>query len=399
MAYTPTVSPQVSYNDDMAVSASTTMVRSVVNTFRVMSQSELPFLNLISGGSPESPALNSLSEPCVSNRYEWLEDEDPPFTSAVADNPYSSGATTLNVSSGQGKYFRVGDIILVEDEQMYVSAISTDALTVTPGWASTTQANHILGKPVYIIGRTHLEGGPAPDDITNLLAVPYNFTQEVVTTFKLSDLQQQVQRYGISSAIERETQKQTRLLLRRLERQAIFGRRVAPSSTTPAAMGGLWQYVGTTKDVNAALTKTIFENELVTLFNKVGAANMPDTILCNARGRNYLSNMYGTTGVVTYRDQSNPTGGWVIEMVKTSTTGDLRIYTINDIYDDPTNGVDIFVVKKDMLGFGPLRGMELKREPLARTTTSQQWMISGAYTMEVRNSLSHIRYKRITGWA
>jgi len=74
-----------------------------------------------------------------------------PYTDSgdtVQDDPLSSSATTLNVSSGDN--FAAGQTLLIESEQLYVSAISANALTVTRGINGTTAAEHAQNKKIYI---------------------------------------------------------------------------------------------------------------------------------------------------------------------------------------------------------------------------------------------------------
>jgi len=72
----------------------------------------------------------------------------------VNDNPLSAGALTLNVPAGKGALFSVGQTLLIESEQLYVSAIVTDALTVTRGVNGTTGAAHVqttaISRFVYV---------------------------------------------------------------------------------------------------------------------------------------------------------------------------------------------------------------------------------------------------------
>ena len=404
MAYAPaTASPMVSLYDDSNAGPNT-MIRSVVPVFDLVSAKELPFLKFISGGDDNSPGLNSLSEPCVSTKFEWMEEQDAPLVSSVgASTVGSTNTTTFAVTSTtQARYFRVGDVIQVESEHMWVSAIdtSTAVLTVTRAWGGTTGATHAAAVPVTIIGRAHPEGSVAPDDLTQLGTMPYNYVQEFAASFKLSDIEQSVRRYGRASAIELETDRKTRELLRRMERQALFGLRVqgVAATPTPAAFGGLPQYVPTANKYTPAggnLTKALLNTYLGSVFADVGMAGMPDTLLVSGFGAGIISQLYtGTSGTYqTFRDQADPIGGTVIERVRTD-LAELQVVRINDL---PTG--TMFAVKKDRLGIGPLKGEELRRVLLAKTGTSDQYMIYGSYTMQVRNSLSHFMMSGITGIA
>lgn len=401
MAYTQASgSPRLSVYDDANTAGSpaylNTMFRSVVPVFDLVSPRELPLMKAISGGDANNPGMNSLSEPCVSTKFEWMEDQDAPLVTAI-NTGTTMGDTTgtaMTVTAGHGIYFRVGDIVQVGTEQMRVTALTNaDSVAVTRAWAATTPATHAASVAVTIIGRNHLEGSASPDDLSQLGSMPYNYTQEFAASFKLSDIEAAVKRYGITNAIEFETDRVTRGLMRRMERQCIFGKRVQPTASVPGAFGGLVQYVGTTNAVNGNLTKAVINTTLESVFSQVGAANMPDTFLCNAVTKRYLSTIYGTTNVTTFRDQSDPVGGLVIDLIRTD-IAEIKTLLVNDMPDSI-----LYAVKLDKLGLGPLKGQEMRRVQLAKTGTSEQFMIYGSYTFQMRASLAHAAWTGLSGVA
>jgi len=67
---------------------------------------------------------------------------------AVQDNPLSNSATTLNVNDGED--FAIGQTLLIEDEQLYISAIATNALIVKRAQNGTTAASHVQDTTINI---------------------------------------------------------------------------------------------------------------------------------------------------------------------------------------------------------------------------------------------------------
>ncbi len=59
----------------------------------------------------------------------------------VQSDPLAAGGTTLAVTDGAN--FAIGQPLLIEIEQLYISAISTNDLTVTRGVNGTTDAEHV----------------------------------------------------------------------------------------------------------------------------------------------------------------------------------------------------------------------------------------------------------------
>lgn len=67
---------------------------------------------------------------------------------AATNEELDSSETGVTVSSGPA--FAVGQTILVESEQMYITGIATNDLTVVRGVNGTTAAAHATAKPVFI---------------------------------------------------------------------------------------------------------------------------------------------------------------------------------------------------------------------------------------------------------
>jgi len=67
----------------------------------------------------------------------------------VADDPKcAAGAATLEVTDGGN--FAIGQTIRIDDEQCYITAISTNTLTIERGLNGTTDADHLKDVDIYI---------------------------------------------------------------------------------------------------------------------------------------------------------------------------------------------------------------------------------------------------------
>ncbi|MCK5607340.1 hypothetical protein KAR91_35985, partial [Candidatus Pacearchaeota archaeon] len=60
-----------------------------------------------------------------------------------------AAATTVNVTTGEGQYFKSGDFLWCEGEIMRIDDVSTDALTIVRGLFGTTAATHADGVIIY----------------------------------------------------------------------------------------------------------------------------------------------------------------------------------------------------------------------------------------------------------
>jgi hypothetical protein len=62
----------------------------------------------------------------------------------------SSSATTHALATGKGALFSVGQTIIIDSEQMYISGISTDTPSLIRGVNGTTAAAHLAAAVIYI---------------------------------------------------------------------------------------------------------------------------------------------------------------------------------------------------------------------------------------------------------
>ena len=130
-----------------------------------------------------------------SAKIEWLEDTDNPIADQLAE-ALDNSETGVDVDNAT--YFHVGDIIQVDDEQMWVSAIAAPTLTVTRGFGGTTAATHDDDSPVYIRSNARLEGAESTDSYTTTLTNPYNYAQTMHEEIKVSRFEQLVTKYGMA---------------------------------------------------------------------------------------------------------------------------------------------------------------------------------------------------------
>ena len=74
-------------------------------------------------------------------------------TSVVTEGAtYAAGDTALTVGAGDGGSFTVGDTIYIEQEQLSVTAIAGDVLTVTRAFNGTTDIDHADSLSISIVG-------------------------------------------------------------------------------------------------------------------------------------------------------------------------------------------------------------------------------------------------------
>ena len=139
----------------------------------------------------EGPLLSFLklaknNSRCVYNpKFEWLEDDLMETWSSVSE-AHTAAATTIKTADGT--IFRVGDIVKVPStgECMLVSAISTNDLTVTRAYGSTTAAAIADDADLLIIGSAMPENSNGREVKSTVESNGYNYTQIFRTPIALS---------------------------------------------------------------------------------------------------------------------------------------------------------------------------------------------------------------------
>jgi len=87
----------------------------------------------------------------VAGLWGWHNDYDHAWEDSgdtVQDDPLGAAATSLNVSDGDN--FQVQQMVKIESEQVYITAIAGNALTVERGKNGTTAAEHAQGAAISI---------------------------------------------------------------------------------------------------------------------------------------------------------------------------------------------------------------------------------------------------------
>lgn len=377
----------------MSYSDSTTLERSVIPEVDLLTPEEIPFLKRISGGTDTQPTLSSLSETPTEVKFEWLEDSDPPLQTTLASAMSDTSTLALVVDAATALWMVEGNILLIDTEQVIVGLVtgSTTIVLSKRGHGGSTAATHASGATVTLIGRVHLEGADSPMDSSTYPVMPYNYCQEMTAGIKLSEIEQAVRRFGIDDALDRVTGQKMRRLMRLAERQCFYGLRNLGTAAEYGTYGGVQTYIPAANTVDlssAGLEVDDLEGVMQTIFKTVGLSKMPDTIVVGPEVRRRLSKIY-SQNVTVYRDQVVRRGGVKVDVVDTS-FGPLDI-----LMTDLSNSTDLYLLNMDKLGFGPLEGKGFKREMLAKTGTTDKWMISGVYVFQMRASACHGWIKNI----
>lgn len=363
-----------------------TTARTVDEDIIIVNQAATPLLRAI------SPTLNNLPEPCKSTKYEWVEDE-----LELTESTIPGGVNTtadITVGSGHGEYFLKGHILRAGTELMLVTTKGTasDAVVVERGYGYSSAATHSAAATVTIVGRLHNEGGAATTDTYGVPTIPYNHTQIWQQQFKMTSTEMAILRYGDVNRLDYLESKAVKNLMKLIERNFIFGSRVARASTAAidansGSSGGLldtvaaYIYSGNRNNVNAALTRKMILDLLQEIFGLVGVEYMPNIVMVNAWVKRKINDMFET---YVQTERTDRVGGAVYESFMTD-YGEIDILLNHNC--PPARAIFLHT---PFCAIGPLQGEEFRTVPLAITSAgAAEWQVWGEYTQMIKCPKTH----------
>ena len=211
--------------------------------------------------TPFMALLNTIgSAPMKSTRIDWIDKDQIAFTTSTAATA-TSAATSVTVADSS--HIPVKSVIIDVDtgEYMRVTAnnTSTNVLTVTRGWSSSTASAVATGETVYVLG-TAVEEAGTPNTYELSRTAGYNYIQEFGRDLESSYLVR-----GMDPDV-RVWRGQTRLnasfrdFKTEMERTAFLGLRKDGSSDQLWGMGGIFEFVAAGNIVTPTISSMSIDN-------------------------------------------------------------------------------------------------------------------------------------------
>jgi hypothetical protein len=178
----------------------TTTIRSTNNV--VAGRNVVDIAKKIDVLEPDSAPLTLLTKKidkrvAVNPEFKWMEEESLTKTDQVNDGTGMNGSdTTMTVDNGSR--FRAGDVVKVPrtGENVLVTAVATNNLTVVRGWGSTAGAAINDNEPIIIIGNANQEHATKRAIIIGDQTIRTNYTQIFRTPFGISRTAANTEMYG-----------------------------------------------------------------------------------------------------------------------------------------------------------------------------------------------------------
>lgn len=348
--------------------------RYVTDMVSYISPSDAPVWNYLQGANAESK-FNIVALP--GHKIEWLEDELRAIESGLAAS-ITSVATSMTVTSGAGDYFRVGDVLIIDSERVWVSAVSTDTLTISRAFAGTTNASHASGTTnVARFSIAHLDGAAYATSSHLDKSSGVNYIQIFEDTAEVSYIKEKINKYAIGSQLDEQVAKLIPQMMRHLDKTLFIGSSASGSSSVPFAMGGFKQYItdNTASDTATALTQKLFEDRVQAAWADGGNIKVA---VCNDWGVRKIRSLY--EGMVrTTNDETR--GGIAIDTVRTF-AGDIDV-----LLDRWCPAGEMYFLDTDYVGIYELQPW--MEEPVVSTAMTTRRRVWGAYSLVIKHDKAH----------
>jgi hypothetical protein len=343
----------------------------------------------------ETPLLDALGDPLrasQSTHHEWLEDELLPNKDSIDDSSISSPSTETAFDVANGSRFRVGDQIQIEgsEELILVTAVSSDTLTVTRGYAGTTAEDLVDAQVINILGNAALEGADKPAVRFTNRSRCSNYTQIFTSAVEVSGTDMAASQLGLSDEMDYQKQERLRELIRDLENTVINGGEPASaaqgSDTVRRTMKGVAQHLGTnvfaTGDSGFPTGTDLDEEKINYVLRNIweNSNGNVDTIVVGGFQKRKIngflsgSRSYGASDTA-YRD--------VVSLYE-SDFGVCRIIASRWMAQDA-----VLMLDSSRVSVLPLAGRSFHFKPLASSGDYECGELIGEYTLELKNEAAH----------
>jgi hypothetical protein len=333
--------------------------------------------------------MSSLDKPATETEHKWMEDTLRPLTSTITDNPLTNVATTINVAASTGVNFRSGDIVMIEDELIRITADpAADALTTVAspngrGWGGSTAAQHAQNSVIEIVSVAILEGSPTPGIArTTVKTSVSNYTQIFEDVVQISSTLEAVEQWNPGSEYARQLMKTMRSLMIVIDKTLIYGKPTAGSATVPRSMAGIRHFIATNvaSASGAQLSENLLLDRLHVAYDNGGDIKCLASTLTQKRALNRFLDPNRRT------DFSQTQAGAVVDTFMWDQG------TIDVIIDRWLPTSEVLGLATEFIGFGPLAGQTLGHEILPKASRLvQKGQITGEYTAEVKSEKAHFR--------
>ncbi len=339
------------------------------------------------------------SRPAKSQKVEWLSDQLVPRLTTLAA-AVLIGDTTITVATGTGAYFRPNDILrLSNGENVKVTSIATDVLTVTRSIGSVAASAVTTATDVIKIGNASSEGATLGDIRMTQQVANYNYCQIQRDPLGFTNTLIQSDLYG-GNEPQYEAKKKMMEHRRQIENTLFFGQRDLATGASPTGFcGGLADFISSNiTTVGGNLSESGFATFLRTGF-RYGSRNK--VLFASPLVVSALSSF--PQGKLALPSSDVKSYGVSLMEYRGANGGTVKIVEKRDWLDFSTTSNQIgswaVLVDMDDVVMRPLRKTVLlpNRQAPDRDSTIQEYLTE--FSLQVGVEQNHAILRGVTGYA
>lgn len=292
--------------------------------------------------NPLSLLATSMSRKAVYNpKFSQLEDELIPDVVNV-DTGITAGDTAVTLSSGEGSYLTKNTLLVhqVSGEVAFVSAVSTDTLTIARSHGPTAAAAWTAGDDLLVLHGAAAEGVTAEAAISTKKADEFNYTQICRKTMDITKTDMASRVYG---GVSEHSYQQMKLGIewsKKLDMSFFFSERnsASISSVPRRSMDGLNRFISTNRlDMGGTFSYVTFVDWLKDL-TRYGSGKI---VLFGSRG--LVANISLEAMGFLEMGSSEKSLGMEIMRLRGPFGADIRIITHNSLKGQKYGGYGFFI--------------------------------------------------------
>lgn len=333
-------------------------------------------------------ALNvAFDSPVFDTTHYWNEEQLNSDQVSLSSASAASTATALSVSAGHGARLHVGDLLYDNasgsTEVMQITAVSTDALTVTRGYNSTTAASIAASATLNLI-RAEQEGSDIGSDKTLNPTVRSNYTQIFAGAYDLlvsgSQIARKMATNEYQDFVARQLQARANEVKIGLSRAILYAEKSssAGSDSVYRTMNGLRAWARDNSGVTDS-TSSAANYATLNALNKsvVDKGVMPNTLII---GTDLVGSVAGIDSSNRRLLESDGGVGYQVQQVMLNQTN-----MVDVIIDPRVKTGDLFLLDKSRVQVRPLNGRALFVIAATDFVDGRKRRILGEWTLEARN--------------
>lgn len=319
-------------------------------------------------------------------KHEWLEEPLLANKSTTSANVLAGDGTIV---VADGSQFKAGYVIQIDSEQMRVTSVATNTLTVSRGYAGTTAAGHdgsVTAKDVLIVGYAVTDGADPATFSTTDRTNKYNYHQVFQELIEVTTLDEWATLYGIGDKFAHEVEKWLKTLAIRAEMSILFGQRAEDATNKTRTMGGLEYFITTNvkDEASAQIDEDVINGHCQESYTNGGRV---DLIALPPTQKKKASALISASQRWFPRPGMNEAIGVAADEY-ISDFGRVELLMDRNILSDRAYYLQTDLVSK-------VTGMPFTLENLAKTGSSRKSQIIGWFSLEVKAEKRHAISKNL----